>query len=196
MDHQGRGCWLPTSSRGFAVIDCETTGLEQDSRIIQFCIVLLDKDLHYESHDVSFVRGDGTVGSDEARSVHGISPDDTRDAPTFEKILPQFEHELRTRMVFAHYSVFDKARLDYELSLIGRPPLGAVGCTKTLGDVLGYGILRLREVSKLFGIVNENPHDAASDAITASLVLAEFARRHPVEFSAYLVEQFSLTDDS
>ena len=173
-------------NKKFAVLDCETTGLHDTARIIQFAVVYLDLSLQIEEEFSSYLFGDGTVGSAETFAVHGISEMKIRDAPSFSEVLPKFEFQLRQRLVFAHFAPFDKARVDYELSLIGKPPLSAVGCTKGLGEFLGYGVLRLAEATKLFGIDPGNPHDALSDARSAANVLRNYFLRHPASSSQYL----------
>lgn len=171
---------------GFLIVDCETTGLEDTDRIIQIGIVALDKRGNFEWKFNSLVYGDGSPGSPEAQSVHKISADDLVAAPSFSEVIAPYLQQLRSRIVFAHHSIFDRGKINYELDLIGENPLQYFGCTKNLGEFLGYGRMRLQEGAKYFAIDAGRAHDAGDDASTAASILQIFLNRHPEKFSEYL----------
>lgn len=177
-------CSLP--SNGLAAVDCETTGLEDDARIIQFAAAFADCRGQIEGVYSTFLNGDGTAGSDEARAVHGFTEEDIADAPTFEiAVLPVIKL-LKVRLCFAHFAPFDSARLGHELALVGKQSMNSIGCTKALCEATGHGLLRLQEAAAKFGINPGRPHNAASDALTALGVLLHLWSTQRKETTAYL----------
>jgi DNA polymerase-3 subunit epsilon len=171
---------------GFLVVDCETTGLEDTARVIQLGIVALDPQGNFEWKFSSLVRGDGTSGSPEAQNVHKISASDLIDAPEFSEVIAPYLKLLRSRIVFAHHSMFDRGKMNFELALLGESPLPHFGCTKNLGEFLGYGRMRLQEGAHFFEIDAGKAHDAGDDASTAASILHIYLQRHPEKFSEYL----------
>ena len=171
---------------GFLIVDCETTGLEDTARIIQLGIVALDPQGNFEWKFNSLVRGDGSPGSPEAQSVHKISADDLVNAPTFSEVIAPYLQQFRSMIVFAHHSIFDRGKINYELDLIDESPLPYFGCTKNLGEFLGYGRMRLQEGAKYFAVDAGRAHDAGDDASTAASILQIFIKKHPDKFSEYL----------
>ncbi len=171
---------------GIVAIDCETTGLGDEARIIQFAAAFADLNGLFEGLYCTMVFGNGTTGSDETRSVHGLSERDLVGAPHFaEAVLPLFK-VIDARTCFAHYAVFDEGRVNHEMDLLGVPHIGRVGCTKTLCEVAGYGRLRLQQAAKIFGIDSGVPHDAGDDSITALRVFLHLSQHHPLETGEYL----------
>ena len=170
----------------FLVVDCETTGLEDTARVIQLGIVALDPQGNFEWKFSSLVRGDGSPGSVEAQSVHKISADDLIGAPSFSDVIMPLLQHFQSRVVFAHNSIFDRGKINYELALMGEVSLQIFGCTKNLGEFLGYGRMRLQEGALFFEIDSGKAHDAGDDASTAASILQIYLQRHPEKFSEYL----------
>lgn len=156
---------------GIAVIDCETTGLEDDARIIQFAAAFSDSLGQEQGVYKTFLVADGSVGTEETIKVHGLSDEDLIGAPNFDEAVYPIIELLNSRLCFAHFALFDSARMNYELGLIGKSIMKKMGCTKDLCAAAGYGRLRLQEAAKAFGIDAGKAHDAMHDAVTALKVL-------------------------
>lgn len=171
---------------GLLVVDCETTGLDADSRTIQFGAVFLDLDGSLEGSYKTFLAADGWVGTSEAQAVHGISASDLADAPLFaDAVLPLLRF-FRKRRVIAHRASFDQGKLMYEFSLLGVEPTPDFFCSKILCATLGYGTLRLQEAAARFQINPGKPHDAGDDAMTVALLVRHFLNTHPKNTKEFL----------
>jgi DNA polymerase III subunit epsilon len=171
---------------GFVIFDCETTGLEPDSRIIELGLVFLTTDGVVEGWYDTLLRGNGTVGSSETQSIHGITEESIGSAIEFGEIAEPLLVALSGRVVLAHFAEFDQARLNHELGLISLGPVDTFRCTKTLGQSLGYGWLRLQEAAKKFKIESGRAHRAADDAMTTAQVFTFYLRSHPSEVIEFL----------
>jgi DNA polymerase III epsilon subunit-like protein len=82
--------------------------------------------------------------------------------------------------------MFDRGKMNFELALFGESPLPHFGCTKNLGEFLGYGRMRLQEGAQFFEIDAGQAHDAGDDASTAASILQIFIKKHPDKFAEYL----------
>ncbi|TDT93360.1 exonuclease [Streptomyces sp. 846.5] len=95
-----------------AILDCETTGLHPDARIVELSIItgtgriLLD----------TFVNP-GVRIPEDARNVHGISDQDVQYAPGFPALVDAITSALAGRRTLIYNKSFDVARLRYELDL-------------------------------------------------------------------------------
>lgn len=174
------------SRKGIMVVDCETTGLESDSRVIQFGAVFLTDFGVYEGSYYTYLAADGWVGTDEAQAVHGITPTHLEHAPQFsDAVLPLIDL-FTSRKVVAHRASFDQGRLMYEFSLVRESPTPPFYCSKLLCESLGYGPLRLQEAATKFGINPGKAHDAGDDAMTVALLLRHFLHKHQFHTLSYL----------
>ncbi len=171
--------WGPAAPRmPFAVIDVETTGLDPDAdRVIEVAVVGCGEDGRATSHWSSLVQPGRDAG---ATSVHGITDDDLRDAPTFADLVPALVACLQGRIVVAHNLPFDVAFLGAELDRVGADPLRGTGlCTlafarSVLPDPGGYS---LAACCAAVGVDHHEAHRALADArVTADLLAAMIAR--------------------
>lgn len=94
-----------------AVLDCETTGLSEDDRILELGVVLLDSQLLIESTWTTLIRPEGGVG---ATNIHGIRDEHVADAPRFHGIAAHLAKLLDGRLVAAHFAEFDARFLAQE----------------------------------------------------------------------------------
>ncbi|WIM72236.1 exonuclease domain-containing protein [Corynebacterium suedekumii] len=113
-------------------------------------------------------------------AVHGITPDDVADQPTFAERLPQLLEFIGDLPVVAHNAQFDaiatlRACLASDLAV---PPL-TYGCSLALSRAarLGLSSHRLPVVAQALGVDLAHHHDAASDARAAAMIIVELARR-------------------
>ena len=76
---------------GFLVLDTETTGLDDDARILEISIIDSDGAVLLDA----LVKPIGVSSWDEAQAIHGISIDDVEKAPT----IFEFEQHLHSILV-------------------------------------------------------------------------------------------------
>jgi len=108
---------------GFAVIDMETTGLDPNvDRVVEIAVVRTDSHGVVVDEWTTLVNPGRPVG---ARSVHGITAADVRDAPRFAQVVGALNARLSGRAVVAHNAPFDLgflraeyARAGWELSAV------------------------------------------------------------------------------
>lgn len=172
--------------RGFVVVDTETTGLHDPARVIEVALVFVSPLGNIETSWTSLIRGGGSAGGPRLEKIHGIRDSDLVRAPSFATLATPILESFRGRVVFAHNSKFDRARLNYELTLAQRRVLPELGCTMYLGSHLGHGILRLAEATARFGIPLTSAHAAHEDALATARLLSHYMRDHPRGFKAYL----------
>ncbi len=167
------------------VVDCETTGLESDSRTIQFGAVFLSGDGELQGSYKTYLAADGWVGTPEAQAVHRITTNDLKGAPNFANAVAPLLPFFHSRKVVAHRASFDQGKLIYEFSLLGVEPIPDFFCSKLLCESLGYGTLRLQEAAAKFRINSGTPHDAGDDAMTVAILIQLFLTKHSDETEAY-----------
>ncbi len=102
-------------------------------------------------------------------AIHGIQPQDTINAPTFDVLYPEIQKRLQNRTMVAHNEVFDRSVLKrtmehYDLYY------GELGlaqrweCTMRIYKAKGFLPYRLNSCCERLGIPL-NHHEALSDAI-------------------------------
>ena len=185
----GRGISLripEVDRRGFVVLDTETTGLHDPSRVIELALIFMTPTGEIEESWTTLLKGDGHAGGPRLERIHGIRNADLVGAPTFRQIVPDLENALRGRLIFGHNSKFDRARVNYELSLERRPLLPELPCTMYLGMHLGHGQLKLDDAIDLFGIHRINAHCAYDDALATAELLKTYMEHDRKGFDSYL----------
>ena len=161
---------------GFAVVDCETTGLRAtQERIIEVGVVLLDSSGAFQDEWSTLVNPLRPVTS---QFIHGIYDDDVASAPTFTQILPGLTSLLETRAVVAHNAVFDVAFLNAEFERSSYPmtiPAQATVCTMELSKIyLPEGRHSLVSATERAGISLGGHHRALVDARGAADLLRHY----------------------
>ncbi|PJM73535.1 exonuclease [Bifidobacterium primatium] len=193
----------PSGTRGFAVVDFETTGLvpERGDRAIEIGVVLLDSDGSIEHEDETLIHVRRDLGM---QSLHRIRAGDLKHAPDFEGIARQLRGYLAGRVFVAHNAAFDSrvlrceyARLGYDVpvhdgastrrnretashddAVTLRDSSSTMLCTMRLGSRL-LGVRSLADCCRRFGIGNPDAHSALSDAHATALLLREYMRMVP-----------------
>jgi DNA polymerase III epsilon subunit family exonuclease len=152
---------------GYAVFDCETTGMTPGlDEIVSFAVVRLDADAREVARLTRLVRPAQPIPAG-ATAVHGISDEDVRDAPRFADIAAELLVLLDGAVFVAHNASFDLGMLETELRRFGvayRPP--AVACT-----LRAYQLLEplepahnLEALCSRHEIHTETAHEALADA--------------------------------
>jgi DNA polymerase-3 subunit epsilon len=102
-------------------------------------------------------------------AVHGIRPQDTRDAPNFGNLYPEIRRRLQNRTLVAHNEIFDRSVLKRTMEYYDLPysELGLAErweCTMRIYKAKGYVPYKLNSCCERLGIPL-NHHEALSDAI-------------------------------
>jgi len=103
--------------------------------------------------------------------VHGITPEDTFNAPSFAELFPRFSHFVEGRVLVAHNASFDKSVLaktmehyDLNYDRLGVPRWE---CTLKLYRAKGFHPCRLSDCCRHLEI-ELNHHEALSDALACA----------------------------
>lgn len=131
--------------KGFVVLDTETTGSKEDSRVIELGMVFVSPRGTLQKSFSTLLHGDGTNGEWYVRRVHRIRQEQLVGAPKFKEIAPAFLASLQGRIPFAHNASFDLKRINYELSLVRRRQIPQMACTIELGKTSGSWTIESRE---------------------------------------------------
>jgi DNA polymerase III epsilon subunit family exonuclease len=179
---------LPVPS-GYAVFDCETTGVAPDKdEIVSLALVLLERDGVESQRFSSLVRPSRPIPA-EASAIHGIGDKDVADAPTFAQLAGRLLGLLGSRVFVAHYASFDLAMLQhaFEEAGLGYQP-AAVACTLDAFRVLEplADCHRLEETCKRQGTTLDDAHQAMSDVLATAALLRILLERDLAPESARL----------
>lgn len=155
----------------FAVVDCETTGLDPKmDRIIEVGIVVLDGNGAIVQRFQTLINPEVKVG---AQSIHGISDEMLASAPVFADVYETIERILDGCIFVAHNSKFDYNFLSAEYARLGKTVPIAVDqtvCTMLAARSAGFrGALSI--ATEQLGISHENAHRAIFDAEAAAGIL-------------------------
>ncbi|MFB2583680.1 3'-5' exonuclease [Herbiconiux liukaitaii] len=161
------------STRGFATIDFETSGLapSHGARALEIAVVHSDPDGVVTGRWDTLIAGDGSVGRTD---IHRISRATLAHAPAFGDIAPELLQLLSGRVIVAHNAGFDLRFLEAELDRAGyrfeRPPVSL--CTARLARTYLPGMRRsLARLCEVFGIELEGAHRASVDALATAQLL-------------------------
>lgn len=102
--------WLCRQPDGFVVWDTETTGLDDDSKIVSIGIV-------DETGKVllNTLINPGVPIPADATAIHGVTDDMVADAPTFAEVYPAIRQALQGRRWCIYNKAYDIPRLEYEV---------------------------------------------------------------------------------
>lgn len=166
-------------SKGFAVVDLETTGLfpTKHDRIVEVGVVLVSPDGVIESRHETLVNPDRDMGP---QHIHGISAAAAARAPRFEQIAPRIAELLDERVPVAHNASFDARFLGHQMGLVGIPVAEPDRwlCTMRLSQSVS-GFRRLAECCTAVGVKLEDAHSAGADAYATAELLNVYLRTVP-----------------
>ena len=160
------------NSKGYAVVDFETTGLNpaRGDRAIEIGLVHVAPDGTLEDEHETLIRVHRDIG---AQWIHHISAVELIHAPEFEGIARELRDLLAGRVFVAHNVAFDSKFLLSEYRRLGADiPVNShtMLCTMKLSRSL-IGVGSLADCCREFGIDNEDAHSALSDAHATALLL-------------------------
>ena len=179
---------------GYAVFDCETTGVQPETdEIVSFALVLLDSDGVETKRVDALVRPSVPIPT-EASAVHGIYDADVADAPAFAELAGNLRELLGDRVFVAHNASFDLALLQHSFERAGAAyEPASVACTLDAFRILEplAESHRLEELCKRHGIELRDAHHALDDALaTAALVRVLLAQGFAPESAELDLEAF------
>ncbi len=169
----------------YVVIDVETTGFEpsKGARVIEFGAHRTRGDGEVvESFSTLINHGSSDTG---AEFIHGISSDMLRGAPTFMEVWPAIQSIMSNAIVVAHNAAFDMSFMASEINIAGQS-------MQTIPGLCTYWLARqafpdspnhkLSTIAETLGVVNDQEHDAAADAMVVVKALPfMFAQIEPVK---------------
>lgn len=97
----------------YAILDTETTGLDDNSRIVEIAVTTAAGDVLLDT----LLNPGGEPIPAEATAIHGITDAMVADAPTFSEVLPRLTEALAGRRVVVYNRDYDTGRLLWELHL-------------------------------------------------------------------------------
>ncbi|MFC5280463.1 PolC-type DNA polymerase III [Arcanobacterium canis] len=163
----------------FAVVDCETTGLDrQTDRIIEIAVIQLSQTLEEEAQFHTLVNPQRPVS---ASFIHGITDADVATAPTFTQIMPHLISLLTTRIIVAHNFPFDRGFLNHALAMSGArvhiPQSAGVDTLDQSRIYLPNGSHSLINVAARLGLHPHEHHRALADTLITADIFREFVAR-------------------
>jgi DNA polymerase III alpha subunit (gram-positive type) len=165
------------SSKRFAIVDTETTGLfPANDRVLQIGVVIVRGDgtieHQFATHVKRLVFKPGRLG---AHHVHGITRSDLLRGMPPEAALHELQELLQGAVFTAHNADFDLGFLRAEASRANFAlHIPSHICTLRMSRALDPKSTRshkLSEIAKRYNIVNERQHDALADALITAAVL-------------------------
>jgi DNA polymerase III subunit epsilon len=162
---------LPTASAPFALLDLEMTGLDPSTdRVIELCVRRERGGILEDELDTLIHPGTTCFGT----SVHGIDHSMLESAPSFGQVADRVMELCCGAVIVAHGAPWDVAFLNAECMRAGKSaPFDFYLDTITLARRAVFAKSHsLAALASRFGIVQERPHRAGSDARALSEVFA------------------------
>ena len=169
----------------YVVVDVETSGLYADrgDRIIEIAAHRTAGDGHVlESWSTLINPQNGEVG---LTSLHGVTAEMVKNAPTFAQILPELQSFMADAVFVAHHAVFDASFIDAEARRAGVNMSVTPGlCTYWLSRTVMHDMAKhkLGMLAERFGINNSLEHSASADAqVVVELLPHLLTRSEPIK---------------
>lgn len=162
----------------FVTIDFETAKHSRESA----CAIGMVKFLDGEPQDTyySLIRPPKLFILPEFTEIHGLTVDDVRDAPTFDKIWNKVKAFIGDNTLAAHNAQFDMGVLNAVLDWYGLDnPNFKYFCTCQLARKTWHNLdsYSLSNLASFFGIVY-NAHNALDDALTCGKIALLAAQKN------------------
>lgn len=164
---------------GFAVLDLETNGLKPWDGILEYAVVLLDKNLNIEGEYTSLVYQKEV----NATWLHGIDEEQVEEAPSIHLTIPELMRLIGGRYLVGHNVKFDRGFIEHHLdngdstfsnenvfSHLRRPDWGSrdIDTQWIAKDIVG--VRKLTDATAALGWIHDS-HSALGDArVTAKLL--------------------------
>jgi DNA polymerase III epsilon subunit family exonuclease len=166
---------VPLDAAAFAVVDLETTGsLIGVDEVIEVGVVVVRR-RHLVRQFSTLVHADRRIPA-WVENLTGIHSADTKDAPTFSKVIPTLTDLLQDAVFVAHDIRFDLPfiRWEYANRDLPMPPVTGL-CTLRLSRILWPDLASrsLPDLARYFDVTHKHPHRAAADATATAAILVE-----------------------
>lgn len=152
-------------------LDTETTGLSDESRIIEIGITDSNNKIIFSS-----LINPGIHIPEETSRLNGITDDMVKNSPSFQEISSLLHEILDKRFFLAWNAEFDAEAIRHEFRLMGirEPEMYYADAMRYASFGYGRGKERwaLTEAAETLGYIPDNSHRAVDDSITVSMVLA------------------------
>lgn len=155
---------------GYAVIDCETTGLNirKNDRIIEIAVVLLDENFRITGMYETILNPERDLG---LVSLHGIDGLIASEGSSFVKIMPSLSSLLHDRVIVGQNVQFDTGMFEFEYNKQNiQPDFGLAIDTIQIAKSLNLRVsnYKLETLCNYFNIPLVDSHQAMSDAIATA----------------------------
>ena len=181
---------------GFVFLDTETTGMEDDARVIDIALVQTSSNGEIEKVYDSLIYGDGSSGGSRLVAIHHITNEMIKNARRFAEVWVEIEPLLRNRIIVAHNELFDRKHINYELAQIGVKPLDEFLCSLKLARFLGLATRKsktsngssgkLEALADRFGFKIESAHRALPDTKALVKVFWKMQEHYPDEVNEFI----------
>ena len=181
---------------GFVFLDTETTGMEDDARVIDIALVQTSSSGEIEKVYDSLIYGDGSSGGSRLVAIHHITDEMIKNACRFAEVWVEIEPLLRNRIIVAHNELFDRKHINYELAQIGVKPLDEFLCSLKLARFLGLATRKtktssgssgkLEALADRFGFKIESAHRALPDTKALVKVFWKMKEHYPDEVNEFI----------
>lgn len=164
--------------------DVETTGLDpREDRIIQFGMAKYDQESKsFKPHETFFVNNEGVECDYDAQEVHGIDPEQYREAPSFMEQFNEYivDYFNENTIWVAQNKGFDWSFLMTHLEDYPDPVPRCL-CSYWLAQNTNHDAdsESLDDLSEYLDVTLDDHHDALADAVACGEVFLRFCRRNP-----------------
>lgn len=160
--------------------DLETTGLDgEKARIVEFCFIELDEELHELARWSELVHPGMAIPADSAR-IHGITDAMVLDKPHFAAFAPRIQALVQDAVLVAHNHKFDLEILSRELNRAGQPGLRpnhpCIDTQRVEAFVNSHGLGATYQ--RYTGVAFDGAHRSAADTEATVEVLRRQRARH------------------
>lgn len=129
-------------------------------------------------------------------ALHGITPDDVKDAPTFQELWTEIAPSIQNNILVAHNASFDISvlRRSLELYEIPEPDFDFL-CTYRIAQSAfpSSGSYRLNMICTRMGIQLENHHNAADDSDACANILCSLMEQEEITTMDELKKKFLIS---
>lgn len=184
-------------SKGYAVIDLETTGLSPFNKdaIVEVAVAVMDEDFNLTETYSTLVKPFRAVAGTE---IHRITEDMVEHAPSFHDILPALLCLLDGKRLVAHNAKFEEKFLNSEMR-----PHGVTVERNNFVDSLAISVEglslpnnKLGTVAEYFNVPYVNAHTALADTLILAEIFQHFTERVPVVTFQHIENSTPFSKDS
>ncbi|WP_417914504.1 PolC-type DNA polymerase III [Candidatus Electronema sp. JM] len=184
---QGR----PLTDCRFVAFDTELTGLGRRDEIISIGAVKISKMQIEMDHVFNQLVRPANLSPNQATFIHHITPEQLREAPTLEEVLPQFVEFCGDALLLGHFVEIDMGYLNRAARKIlggtlANPTVDTLRLVKAYKEtsyICDYGYCdqsfscNLDELITEFNLPRFKPHDALEDALQCAYLFLFLAKK-------------------